>query len=253
MADIVDRLETVTRDFPTALFVGASSFTHLLSQSSGLGDIVCMDLAPNRLKGKSLNVVGDEEEMPFAPESFDLIVSLLTLHTANDLIGALIQARRILKPDGLFLAALFGEGSLATLRGAFLQAEAAAGGAAARFAPFAAIQDFGQALGRAGFAMPVTDSDQVKVSYREPMRIVQDLRAMGETNPLLGKTPPLKRETALNALGVFSQSGGEDCFNIIYLTGWAPAANQPKPLKPGSAKASMAAAIKTFTDYSEER
>ena len=248
MEDIVDRLETVTREFPKALFCGAGPLTEMLTPACGVGDITHMETAPDRLPHDGMRIAADEETLPIAPQAFDLIVSVLTLHAANDILGALIQARQALKPDGLFIAAVFGDGTLQNLRAAFQEAEIADTGAlSARVAPFAALQDFGQALARAGFTMPVTDVDPVRVTYKDPYRLIRDLRGMGETGALASRPAPLKRTTAASALHRFSE---KDCeiFTIVYLTGWAPDASQPKPLKPGSATASLKEAVKQFED-----
>ena len=244
MVDIVDRLETATRSFDRALFIGAGNVEKLMTPTCKVGDIVHMDLATTRINAAKNAVAGDEEALPFANGSFDLVVSVLTLHCVNDFIGALVQARMVLKPDGLFIAAIFGEGTLASLRTALRRAEIEQSGAlASRIAPFAAIQDFGQALSRAGFALPVTDIDTVRVSYREPIRLLKDLRGIGETNPLAGRIDPLRRATFFSALSNFQSEGSEEIFNIVYVTGWAPDESQQKPLKPGSAKTSLADAV----------
>ena len=247
MTDMVDRLETVMRSFPRALFIGAGPLTGLLTPDCKVGEIAHMDAAPARLPNAGLRLAGDEEALPFAPQSFDLIVSLLTLHGANDFLGALIQARQALKPDGLFLAAVFGEGTLQNWRTAIRDAEIAETGALSqRSAPFAAIQDYGRALSRAGFAMPVTDADAVQVTYKDPRTLIADLRGMGETGALASPPAPLSRTTAASAFARFAEGGGAEQFHIVYLTGWAPHASQPKPLKPGSAKSSMESAIRKF-------
>lgn len=247
MADIVDRLETVTRSFPKALFIGAGELTKMLTPDCEISDVMSIDISEQRLPRSGKRLCADEEAFPVAPGSVDLIVSLLTLHTANDIVGALIQARQALKSDGLFLAAIYGEGTLSNFRTALRKAEIETTGAlAGRIAPFAAIQDFGQALSRAGFAMPVTDTDEVRVTYREPLQLLRDLRGMGETAPLFEKPPALHRKTLFAALSDFADQGGEELFNIVYLTGWAPDASQPRPLKPGSAKTSLADAVKNF-------
>jgi SAM-dependent methyltransferase len=247
MADIVDRLETVTRRFDQALLIGVGDLADMLTPDCGVGAVTQMDAALSRLDRNSAVFVAEEDALPVADQSVDLIVSLLTLHAINDFVGALTQARRALKPDGLFVAAVFGEGTLSRLRAALLQAEAQATGAAAsRIAPFAAIQDFGQALMRAGFAMPVTDTDEIAVAYEHPANLLKDLRGMGETGALAGSPAPLPRSVLSDALRTFQDQGGEERFTIAYLTGWAPAASQPQPLKPGSATASMADAVKRF-------
>lgn len=247
MADIVDRLETVTRSFPRALFVGAGSLTGLLTPACNIDEITHMDPAHARLPGAGSRLVGDEETLPFAQHSFDLIVSLLTLHGANDFLGALIQARQALKPDGLFLAAVFGDGTLQNWRTALREAEISESGTLSqRNAPFAAIQDYGAALTRAGFAMPVTDADAVQVTYKDPRTLIEDLRGMGETGALTSTPAPLSRMTVASAFTRFAESGGAEQFYVVYLTGWAPHASQPKPLKRGSAATSMESAIRKF-------
>lgn len=249
MADIVDRLETVTRDFPCALMIGVADLTELLTPACGVGDIVCADLAAARLGSARPAVALDDEALPFAPASFDLIVSLLMLHHANDPVGALAQMRAALKPDGLMLAAVFGEGTLAGLRAALYAAEVErSGGAAARIAPFASVRDLGGALQRAGFALPVADLDIAEVAYRDPMRLIADLRAMGETSALAGRRKGLRRDDLARAMAGMKDAAGADGlarekFAIIMLTGWAPAPSQPKPLAPGSGKVSLADAV----------
>jgi NADH dehydrogenase [ubiquinone] 1 alpha subcomplex assembly factor 5 len=248
MEDIIDRLETVKRDFPQALFDGAGGLPAMLTPACGVGVVFSMDSAAARLDGAGAGFVADSERMPLRPQSLDLMVSLLTLHTANDFIGALAQARAALKPDGLFIAAVFGGDTLQNLRSALYTAETEiTGGVAARIAPFAAIQDFGRALTRAGFALPVTDVDKVSITYREPARLLRDLRGMGETNVLARQQQSLSRTVVNRMLEVFTASGGCETFDIVYLTGWAPHASQQKPLKPGSATASLAEAIKKST------
>ncbi|MBB5517887.1 methyltransferase domain-containing protein [Amphiplicatus metriothermophilus] len=245
MADIVDRLESVTRDFPQALVYGASGLESLITPACGVGDILRADLAAERLAGPGPALVFDEERNPFAPARFDLIVSVLSLHAVNDLVGALIQHRAALKPDGLFVAALFGEETLSSLRAALYAAECAIrGGASPRVAPFADVRSLGATLQRAGFAMPVADIDSIRVRYENPIRLLRDLRGMGEANALAERPRPLTRAIAADALARFSAQGGEARFDIVYLTGWAPAEDQPKPLRPGSATHSLADAVR---------
>ncbi len=245
MEDIVDRLETVKRDFPRGLFDGAGRLTELLTPACGVSEVFSMDSAKARLRGSPLAFVADPELLPLRPQSLDLFVSLLTLHTANDLVGALAQAHAALKPDGLFLAAVFGEGTLQNLRNALYTAETElAGGVSPRFAPLAAIQDLGQALTRASFALPVTDIEKVSVTYETPERLLQDLRGMGETSSLARRSAPLRRGVAGRMLEIIASAGGREKFDIIYLTGWAPHESQQKPLKPGSAKSSLADAVR---------
>lgn len=242
MADIVDRLESVTRDFPRALFYGADPFLSMLTPACGVGDIFSADFAASRL-GHAPAVVCDEEAPPFANASFDLIVSILTLHATNDPVGALIGARKALKPDGLLIAALFGEETLSLLRGALYAAESeCAGGVSPRVAPFAAVRDLGGALQRAGFALPVADLDRVRISYRDPAALFRDLKNMGETNALASRARNLRRDALAIAASQLAQAG-EIAFDIVTLTGWAPHDSQPKPLARGSAKRSLKDAL----------
>jgi SAM-dependent methyltransferase len=241
MEDVVDRLETVTRNFPRALFYGVGSLRSMLTAAAGVGEIVEADLSAARLDGRG--VAFDEEASPFAPGSFDLIVSLLTLHAANDFIGALTQMRIALKPDGLFVAALFGEETLGELRAALYESEAAhAGGVSPRIAPFAGVRDLGQALQRAGFALPVADIDHVEVRYQSPGRLLADLRGMGEANCLARRGRGLRRDTLGAAMGKIAAAPAVT-FDLVMLTGWAPDPSQPKPLKPGSATHSLSKAV----------
>jgi len=247
MTDIVDRLETVTRGFPRAVFSGAGDFTAMLTPACGVEECFSLDTASGRLPhDKFLAVVADDEAPPLARESLDLVVSLLTLHSANDLIAALGQARFALKPDGLFIAAVFGEATLASLRQALYQAETElTGGVSARIAPFAAIQSFGAALTRAGFALPVVDVDKLRVRYSAPLKLIADLRGMGETSVLASRGRALRRDVFNRAMQIFVENGGEEQFEIVYLTGWAPHENQQKPLKPGSAQMPLSEALKS--------
>jgi SAM-dependent methyltransferase len=198
------------------------------------------------------DVVADDEILPFTEETFDLVTSVLSLHSVNDLPGALLQIRRVLKPDGVFLAALFGGETLHELRLAFTAAEATAlGGASPRVAPFADVRDLGGLLQRAGFALPVVDLERTTVRYREPMRLMTDLRAFGETNVLAQRRPNFLSRRLLRAViseyaQRFSDAQGRvsATFDIIYLMGWAPDESQPRPLRPGSAKTRLSDILK---------
>lgn len=243
MEDVVDRLETVTRDFPTALFYGAGGLTSMLTPRCGVGWLASADLSPERTEGGDARIAYDEERSPFAGEGFDLIVSLLTLHAANDPVGALAQMRRALKPDGLLIAVVFGENTLAGLRSALHEAEAAAtGGVSARVIPFAGVRDWGAALQRSGFALPVVDLDRVSVRYKNPGRLVADLRGMGETSMLAARARGLPRSAAASLMAKLEPGSGVE-FDLITLTGWAPHASQQKPLAPGTAAVSLADAV----------
>ncbi len=243
MADVVDRLETVTRAFPLALFYGTGALLPMLTPACGVGAAIAADLAEQRLGAERPRLVFDEDRAPLAAARFDLIVSLLTLHAVNDPVGALAQMRRALKPDGLLVAVAFGEETLASLRSALYAAEAAATGrVAARVAPFAGVRDWGGALQRAGFALPVADVDRVKVRYRSAAGLFRDLRAIGETGCLSARAGAMTKATAA---ALFQQLGPapETTFDLVTMTAWAPHESQPKPLKPGAAAHSLAAAV----------
>ena len=250
-ADLAERLEAIRRDFPRALALGGGGlFSHAVAQrpflAARIGHLIEADIATGE-------VVLDPEHLPFAAASFDLVVSPLMLHSVNDLPGALVQIRRALKPDGLMLAALFGGETLNELRHSLIEAESElTGGAGPRVAPFASLQDVAHLLQRAGFALPAADRDRIVVRYGEPMRLLADLRAMGETAVLAQRNPrALSRRMLARAFAVyrarFADSDGRvrATFEILNLTGWAPHESQQQPLQPGSAKARLADALKT--------
>jgi SAM-dependent methyltransferase len=246
--DLAERLEAVNRNFGATLLIGAPALmAEEIAMRPGLalriGPLFGMDATPTLAPG----IVADSEALPFADGSLGLIASNLVLHWANDLPGALVQARRALKPDGLFLANLFGGRTLQELRACLFAAEVdVRGGAGARVAPFADSRDIGGLLQRAGLALPVADSDVVTVAYENPLRLFADLRAMGETSALAGATPPLTRAVLERALALYAQRYTTPdgrivaTFEIITATGWAPHDSQQKPLRPGSAKARLA-------------
>ncbi len=255
---LADRLDDVKRKFPLALDLGARAglMAPALKGRGGIETLVQAELSP-RLALAALKhgrvVVADEETLPFADASFDLVLSCMGLHWVNDLPGALAQIRRCLKPDGLFLAALFGLGTLAELREVFLAAEAeVTGGAGPRISPFADLRDGAALLQRAGFALPVADTDPIVVSYDNALALMRDLRGMGESNAATARPRrPLSRDTLFRATELyhrrFAQKDGRvrARFQINYLTGWAPHEDQPKALKPGSAQHRLAQALGT--------
>jgi SAM-dependent methyltransferase len=204
-----------------------------------------------------MELVLDAGERMVAPEPLDLLTSVLTLHTVNDLPGVLLQARGALKPDGLFLAALFGGDTLSELRQSLAAAEIeTTGGVSPRVAPFADVRDLGGLLQRAGFALPVADVERTVVRYADLFSLVHDLRAMGETNALAERSrKPMRRDMLAAAIAhygaQFADSDGKlrATFDIVYLTGWAPHESQQQPLRPGTAKARLAAALGT-TEHS---
>ena len=255
-ARLAERLDDVRRRFPVALDLGCRD-GRLASRLAGRGDIEAMvscDLSPAMVaRAPSLPVCADEEALPFKDGAFDLVVSGLSLHWTNDLPGALIQIRRALKPDGLFLAALFGTGTLAELREALAEAEIALdGGLSPRVAPFTDVRDAGGLLQRAGFALPVVDAETITVSYADPLRLMADLRGMGETNAVLARRrTPTRRAVLMDAVARYAARHGDAdgrvpvTFRVIYLHGWAPADTQPQPLRPGSATNRLADALGT--------
>lgn len=258
-ADVVERLEAIVRSFPLAVDLGArdGTFARLLAQSPAaarVGTLIEADLSGPMLAGRSgLRVQLDEEALPFAPESLDLAVSTLALHWVNDLPGALVQIRRALKPDGLFIAAMLGGSTLTELRQALVAAEAeVSGGAGLRVSPFADTFDAAGLLQRAGFALPVADVDRVTVRYSHPLKLLADLRAMGETNALVERARrPLSRAVLERAFALYAERFAEPdgrvraSFDIVTMTGWAPHPDQQKPLKPGSARMRLADALGT--------
>ena len=201
-------------------------------------------------------VLGDGERLA-APEPLDLLTSVLMLHAVNDLPGVLVQARRALKPDGLFLAALFGGETLTELRQSLSAAEIeTSGGVSPRVAPFADVRDLGGLLQRAGFALPVADVERTVVRYGDVFALVRDLRALGETNALIERSrKPMRRDMLAAALAHYAANFADPdgklraTFDIVYLTGWAPHESQQQPLRPGSATTRLAAALGT-TEHS---
>lgn len=253
--DMVERMSMIKRDFHNVLVTSALPFL-LEKLATELSDvtITSMDTSPRRFRGcEGPVVVGDEEALPFAGEQLDCILSLLSLQFANDLPGALVQARRALKPDGLMLAALLGGQSLHELRASFLQADSElSAGVAPRVAPYTDVRDAGGLLQRAGFALPVADSDTLIVRYDTMLDLIADLRSMGWANALVGRPKGfLRRDVLMRAGELYAQnySDGDGrvraTFQILWLTGWAPHESQQKPLKPGSAKTRLADALGT--------
>ena len=258
--DVAWRLSAILRRFPRIVDLSARSgvFARKLRESPAatqVDELIEADLSRAMLSSgegrASLQVVADEERLPFAPDSFDLAVSLLSLHWTNDLVGALVQVRRALKPDGLFIGAIFGGATLTELRQSLLQAESElSDGAGPRILPFADALDAAGLLQRAGFALPVSDVDRITARYEHPLKLMADLRAMGEANALFDRPRrPLSRRVLARMSEIYVERFGlEDgrvpaSFEILTLTGWAPDASQPQPLKPGSAKMRLADAL----------
>jgi SAM-dependent methyltransferase len=260
--DLDERLAAVTRRFPLALDIGTpvSAAAERLAAGGRADSVVRLAPVP-QAEAWSLSVVGDAEALPFPPERFDLAVSLLALHSVNDLPGALIQIRRVLKPDALFVGCLLGGASLSELRQAFTEAEAeTTGGASPRVAPFADLRDLGALLQRAGFSLPVTDVETVTVRYADPFGLLRDLRAMGLTNALVSRRKvPLRRATLLRAAEIYRERFADPdgrvraTFELVWLSGWAPHESQQKPLRPGSARTRLAEALGTHEQSAGER
>lgn len=255
--DVVLRLEAILRRFPVAVDLGARNghFFKALADSDArakIDTVIEADLSARMLNDRGApRVVADEERLPFGDATLDLVVSTLSLHWTNDLVGALIQIRRALRPDGLFLGAIFGGATLTELRQCLLAAEAElSGGAAMRVSPFADAIDAAGLLQRAGFALPVADVDRVKVRYAHPIKLLRDLRAMGETSVLLDRSrKPLGRQVLFRAMELYVERFAEAdgrvpaTFEIVSVTGWAPHESQQKPLRPGSAQMRLADAL----------
>ncbi|AHJ62372.1 Biotin synthesis protein bioC [Granulibacter bethesdensis] len=242
---LLDRLDDVTRPFSHALDIGGRGRIAPLLRARGIHTVSC-DLSPSMasLSGTPC-VAADEEWLPFAPASFDLIVASMSLHWINDLPGALVQIRQALKPDGLFLASMPVFGTLDTLREALSRSEdSLTGGASPRVAPFATLQDGAALLQRAGFALPVADQDEVTLLYKTPMALLHDLRAAGETNAVRLRDrsiPPFSLfPLALSHLTQEGQPHMQARLRLAMLTGWGPADSQPKPARRGSGQISLA-------------
>ena len=241
IADAADRLASVNRSFVDAVDLG--------TPGDALGEAV-------RGRVASLTQVGippdDGAPLPLPPASVDLVLSVLALQFVNDLPGVLAQVRRALRPDGLLLAAMIGGETLTELRQAFAAAEAEIeGGVSPRVSPFADVRDVGGLLQRAGFALPVVDVERLTVRYDNAFALMQDLRRMGATNLLVERRKaPTRRATLLRMAQVYGERFADAdgriraTFDIVWLLGWAPHESQPRPLRPGSAKFSLEAAVK---------
>src|SRR5262249_33063425 len=247
--ELADRLSVVLRRFDVAVDLGTPGEevrTSLRRLGAG-GMIVGADVFA---RAKPF-VVADEEALPFRDAGLDLVVSGLALHFTNDLPGVLAQIRRALKPDGLLLAALLGGDTLTELRQAFAEAESEIeGGVSPHVAPFAELRQVGALLQRAGFALPVTDLERVTVRYNSAFDLMQDLRRMGATNPLVARRRvPLRRATFMRMAEIYARRFADAdgriraTFDVLWLSGWAPHPDQQQPLKPGSAKARLADAL----------
>ncbi len=233
-AEIEDRLSLVNRSFTnTAVVTGFPAFWK------------------NQLPEASLHA--DDETLALSEGSVDLLVHAMCLHWANDPVGQLIQSRRAMRPDGLFLGIFFGGTTLHQLRSALAQAESdVTGGLSPRVAPMGEIRDLGGLMQRAGFALPVADNVQLTATYPSVLALMRDLRAMGEVSALEGRPrKPMRRDVMRRACEIYADSFGDAdgripaTFDLMVLTGWAPDESQPKPMRPGSASARLADALGT--------
>ena len=254
--DLADRLAAVLRRFDLALDLGTpgEAVCAALSRLGSIGTIIRTESVLPADATRAEKLVGaDEEALPFGDGTLDLVVSALALQFINDLPGVLVQIRRTLKPDGLFLAALLGGETLTELRQSFAAAESEVeGGASPRVAPFADLRELGALLQRAGFALPVTDVDRLTVRYDFAFDLMHDLRRMGATNALNARRrAPLKRATLMRMAEIYTQRFADSdgrvraTFEIVWLSGWAPHPGQQQPLKPGTARARLADALET--------
>jgi SAM-dependent methyltransferase len=263
--DIAWRLEAIERHFEVAAILGAHHGV-LASKLAGhrrIGTLIAVERNAALLGriGGVLKVQADEEALPFADASLDLIVSALSLQHVNDLPGVLVQARRALKPDGLFLASLLGGASLKELRGAMIAAESELrGGASPRVAPFADIRDLGGLLQRAGFALPVSDADIVDVAYSDALALMRELRAMGASNVLMDRSrKPLPKSVLARTIEIYAERNARRdgrvaaTFEILTMTAWVPHESQQKPLAPGQARMRLADALGTAEQPAGEK
>ncbi len=265
---LVERLADVRRTFPLALDLGchgdeiARDIDRAPGRSKNVGQLVRCDLAwgfARHARGPAL--VADEEALPFAAASFDLVLSAMDLHWVNDLPGTLIQIGRILKPDGLFLGAMLGGATLWQLRQALGAAESEIeGGLSPRVSPFADLRDAAGLLQRAGLALPVADSETIEVEYDDALSLMRELGAMGEANLVRGRRSGLaRRATLLRAAEIYAERFAAPSgriaagFEVLFLHGWAPHPSQPKPLEPGSAARRLADALDSVEQSAGEK
>lgn len=267
---LCDRLDDVKRTFATALDLGChgGEVAQTLNGRGGVETLIQADYSPAMAARAAAHsdtpaLCVDEENLAFKDASFDLVLSNLSLHWVNDLPGALIQIRKALKPDGLMIASVLAERTLWELRESLMAAEIEVeGGMSPRVSPFATVQDLGSLLDRAGFALPVLDTDTITVSYPDAFKLMADLRAMGEAGSVAGRRKQFTRQgTLLRAasyyrekFGSTEQDGPEQAkpgeesripatFDVVTMTAWAPGPNQPKALKPGSGKINLNVAL----------
>ncbi len=249
MDQLTDRLDVIRRDFLNILQIGALAVPGSIPQTDTL---VTLDVAKGPLALRDGNRVQAPPDMlPFADGAFDLVISPFALHTVNDLPGALTQAKRVLRPDGLFLAALAGGETLYELRACLMEAEqTVSGGVSPRVFPFADKPQLGSLMQRAGFALPVVDSDMVTVTYENIFKLMHDLRYMGESNIVSNRNKQfLSRAVFMEAARLYQERHTHKdgrisaTFEVVFLLGWAPHASQQKPLRPGQSTVRLADAL----------
>lgn len=245
---LVERRLDIARDIAKAALLGGRGL--LTARDLRVDTLLELDSAPGLVPNGGC--ICEPDLLPLKDGAFDALFSLLNLHSIDDLPGCLIQMNRALKPDGIFMAALFSIGTLEPVRTAFLAADSeTTGGASPRVSPFVDVRDAGALLQRAGFVMPVADTEDVVVRYSNPLSLMSDLRAMGEANALAERSRRfLRRDTLGHALTALEAQREDDGkipirFCITFMTGWAPGPDQPKPLAPGSAKTRLADALGT--------
>ncbi|MEL7109673.1 MAG: methyltransferase domain-containing protein [Pseudomonadota bacterium] len=259
---LLERLGDSPRKFERALDIWAhdGQASEALQSSDLVGQVTAWEPSPamlERLSARGIDAtLAHDEKLPFEPASFDLVVSVLSLHWMNDLLGVMNQIKTVLKPDGLFLACLFGGGSLKELRTALIEAESEiTGGVSPRLSPLPGLQDMAALMQRTGFALPVADIDHVTVRYSHPMKLLDDLHGMAEQAAFFPRDGqdrrPLSRRILARMSEIYAERFSDPdgrvraSFEIIWLSGWAPAPGQPKPLKPGSGKFSLADAVRS--------
>lgn len=260
-SQLIERLEDMSRDFARVLDFGAHDGTaaERLAGHKQVGSVEAAEISPAMralAEAKGLKTRAIEGEALGLPDAeYDLVTSILSLHWMNDLPGALVQIRQALKPDGLFLGCLFGAGTLTELRTSLLEAETElTGGATPRISPLPGLQDMAGLLQRTGFALPVVDVEPVTVRYGDPLKLLADLKGMGEQAAFApsDRAPrkPMSRRLLARMAEIYAERFSDPdgrlraTFNVVWLSGWAPDASQPKPLRPGSAKHSLAEAVK---------
>ncbi|MFK7945609.1 MAG: methyltransferase domain-containing protein [Paracoccaceae bacterium] len=257
---VTERLSMVTREFGNCAVIGVGD-AGLADALPKHADTNWVELSPTRAASVGAEPAPLLDPLPLKPDSLDLVLSCLELHWANDLVGQLIQMRRALKPDGLMIAAMFGGQTLHELRAALAEAEVEiSGGLRPRVAPMAELRDLGGLLQRAGFALPVADAERITADYADIWALMRDLRAMGETSILVERPRGLSARALFEKAdqiykSAFPTTTGRigATFEIVYLTGWAPADTQPTPLRPGSASMRLADALDTVEHAAGEK